>query len=568
MLSFGSLLGSITTNSRDSKNVSFQNETLDRKKRIERAIKSQQKQLNDISSKKDPSIRQQILVKRLEQSLAKLKSIKIPTQQPKSSVGEPADCCGCQVIPLTFDGSPITIAQPGNYVLQNSNTPPVLTGITNPDPTAPTTLITVKASNVKIDLCGNVLTGTGNQTASFSPSPAPSGGITNDTRVDSTAGIVINGGLTNVEIFNGTLQYFSVFGIEALGANSDIYLHDLLIQNCSTVTLPVFVSFAGIYLNNVSNSQVKNITFQKNTACDLFLFGCASTHVSDISSEGLRGGAFFELTDLGNIFFVSYGVQAVSIQSQDLNGNSGQTFKNILINDIQSLSAMLGMFITGFPPGSQNPGPHGAIIENCVVSNLSTPLSDISFINDPGTCEVRGIAVETLSSFATIKDCQVSGINFTVTTGPGSVTSSPGFWNTITGFNFEATAGISVQNCRATNLSSAGWITGSSSQTPGETFANQMPIAGLTIQGNCKDITAVDCFMSNIDGGSNSANPTLAAGFIVQGHYTQDFLQNSATFKDCVVKFVQGGAGSSDYLVSYQGDNVQFCSNNRFSYSE
>lgn len=469
-------------------------------------------------------------------------------------------------IPNSLNGvpsyGPLLITQSGNYVLQNS---PQMQ-ITGATPTHPNALIIVEASYVKINLCGNVLTGSGNLTAAYyinngTPTPNISTGITNDTRVDSSVGILVNPNLTNVEIYNGTLQYFSIAGISA-SSDIDVYLHDLLVQHCSTVTLITAggpsTSHAGILLTGVSNSKVDNITFQSNIYSDLFLSSCTSTHVSNTSSDGLRGGAF-EGLQLDNADFVNIGVQAIPTQSRSTSGSSGQSFKNIKINNVQTLSAALCIFITGTPPGSDNVGPLGVVIEDCLISNITTPVTNTSFLTSQGTNELRGIAVETLSGYATVKNCQVSGIINTITMGTGSTNYSPPGWNSITGFNIEGVGGILLENCQATNIKTAGWVAANWPGISGQTFPNPYPIAGFVVSGDTQDVTLVGCFASNIDGGSTSTQPTTATGFFVQAHYVDHFNQNSATLRNCIAKFVQGCSGSADFLVNdyanYLDDN-------------
>ena len=323
------------------------------------------------------------------------------------------------------DGSygTFVISTAGNYLLQNS---PQMQ-ITHGTLASPNTAIKVTASFVKINLCGHVMTGSGNLTAAYLPAPIPNipGGIQNDIRVDTSMGINVASGVTNVEIYNGTLQYFSYSAINAT-SSSDINLHDLLIQNSSSVTLTFPQALGAIGFTSVSNSKIDNVVFQGNRANDIKMHFCASVHISNTSSEGLLGGSYM-VTQLDSVPFVTYGVEAVSILSANLGGEGGQTYKNIKINNAQSLSTVFGMYISGFPPGSTYPGPPGIIIENCLVTNISTPaaFSNISFVNDPGTCEMRGIAVEGLSNFATVQNCQVSGAHFRVTTGPGSKAQYP-----------------------------------------------------------------------------------------------------------------------------------------------
>ncbi len=449
-------------------------------------------------------------------------------------------------IPLTLSNDSTThITAPGYYVVVNSPSQTINGGTIN----NPNVMISIESNYVTLDLGGQILTGSGILTPPFSPEPTVPGGIINDTRVDASVGISTMPGLTGIEIFNGTLQYFSYEAISCI-ANNNVYLHDMLIQYCSSVTLPIFEGSAtAILLVELVESKIDNIEFYSNRLVDFEMVDCSSTIVSNCVSEGLRGGGFSN-SQLDDEDFVTYGVFCLSFLPVANDTYGGNVFKNIRINDVQSLSAIFGIFVSY---DQQPPTILGTVIEDCIVTNLSQPLEDISNILDPATCEIRGIAVEGEASYTTINNCKVSNVIGRVKTGPGSFIYGSGLWNTMAAFNFEGVAGILVQNCNATNIRNEGWIAGSQPfGTPGATFPNLWPAAGFIVQGNCQDVTFDTCFVSTVDAGSTTANPTVAAGFFILSHYMQNYNQNSTTFKNCVAKFINGGEGSADYLVDFQ----------------
>ena len=381
-----------------------------------------------------------------------------------------------QPIYITLDPT-ITnlITAPGYYVVENSVRQPIQGGGGESSPTNPNILLSIQSSNVKLNLGGQVLTGSGSLTAPYSTN-----GLTNDTSVDSSIGIYIEGAYQNIEVYNGTLKNFSIMAVDVnyyngyvnpnpLVSTEAISIHDLIIQQCNNITLALGLGSLSIY--STVSAQVHDLQFLNNNFGDLMMTCVSSVIVRDIISEGLRGGTVIFPPSaylLGLPDYQQYGADAVSMMcSFESVAATPTTGSNILerihINNVQAAGAVFGIYLTSNPE-AEAPSNQQCIVRDCEITNLEQPLSDLSAWDFTGTTEFRGLAIEGMTSFCHVQNVKVGNMTSNITTGPGFFAYGGeygigGFWNTITAFNVEGNmGGMWFEDCQASNLQSQGWI--------------------------------------------------------------------------------------------------------------
>lgn len=463
------------------------------------------------------------------------------------------------------DGSygPFVIAAPGNYVLQNS---PQM-AITGAQGSAPNAAIVIESSDVHLDLCGQVLTGSGNLTAPLSPSPKVVGGLENDIRVDASTGIIIgpnNDTLDNVSVSNGKIQYFSENAVNAL-FNSNLKLVNLDIEHCYNVIAPYFntTPFPGaIVMFEATNLVVDNCRFLSNRFSEFQVYRLDNCSFTNIKSTGLRGGAYYTGDDqqwLADAEFVEYGTWCVAFDS--FYTNRVVLFENFNVSDVKSLAIAAGHFTTG-----GGGGLNAAITyRNCIVADIGIVAEDTSrfiysnggeFPNFTYDYEVRGFWSEFNNSI-TYENCTASSIfsklkkfYFIPRDVPNAVA---GFWQ----YAFNS---VVMTNCTASNVTSAGLIT---RQVPNKSnllvVANQavgffdeidrsQPIGGTIVYQNCS--------ASNIDAsvGSFEGMESSAVGFYkcVNQYFYQGFFYKqdmSSVYRNCSAEHICGSDQSAGFSV-------------------
>ena len=486
-----------------------------------------------------------------------------------------SSCESCTSI--TLDGTTqYTITAPGSYILSNSPNQTINGGSF----ASPNTQLSIQASNVKLNLNQQVLTGSGALTSTTPPYNLP-----NNTQIDVSIGILIAPSLQNIEIFNGTLQSFSAFALvvnysSETGYTTNVSLHNLTFQSCGTIVDPIATGV--VFAQGLLSSSIHHCKFFNNIYGNLSLYGCAQMHVADIDSHGLTGGTFSTPSsmDLLNPIYRAYGVQAESmvfiLGSYDTPLSANSLFERIRVSYVQSLSAIFGIYFSEDPSvgAATLVGNCNNIIRDCQIGDLIYPVADTSSLTITGSCEMRGIAIESGSSFNRIERCKVNNMFSAITTGMG-FSSYSGNWNTQAAFNVYQTFGATwFVDCEASALNSSGWI--STVPQPGiilgQYYPAQWPVAGWYIQGaQSNDVRLTRCHVTNVNAGALlnglagdpmnavqgtpiavGSQPSLAAGFLLECPYIS-FYTNQFVLEDCVSASVTGMPGSSDFLVANYG---------------
>lgn len=467
--------------------------------------------------------------------------------------------CGCPVIPITLDNptQPFIISEPGHYVVQNSIQMEI-TGARFPNQNL--TFIFL-SSNVYLDLCKHVLTGTGNLTSQQIIPPATVG-IQNDTRVDSIYGIMafgtINAPLENITITNGKLQYYSA-GIVAQFVN-DLTIFDMQIQKCGFLTQlsnagasgqPLVAASGGIFTQNCNRVKIEDDTFADNRSIDATFSGSGvgvniifvnELTVRNCVSTGVRGGSFltFNSAWLADSEFLLWGNSCASIAFNQ--------FKNTLIDGHNITDMRAGDEIFGIFGRSSD---FNSVIRNCNIIGITSMYEDTTrFGNLNPTHELRGIVVETGSRGTLIEDCTVEQVSSRLlrSAGPGALTGiSP---NTALGIQIEVIEGGVVRNCRVNSVRTRGNILFTSTPTEFNQIIMPYTAAGfygerdLFTRGQLEGIAQIgmqgvfeDCVATNIDGFSTPLNVTPDPFGASPGY---GFILGNRNFRDASVGPIPG----------------------------
>lgn len=490
----------------------------------------------------------------------------------------------CEWTPLQLSDTTTTIiSKPGKYRVINSPSMP----ITHATLTTPNTCIIINSSDVILDLCGHVLTGSGNLTQQYyvqnnAPLPNITGGIQNDTRVDACLGISVNPSgsasniLTNITITNGKLQYYSLFAIQAQFVNN-ITITNLIIENSGTVTNP---GQSGTLLDDCSGIICKNIECTSNRYADIRIRNNNRTGenatVTNIISKGLRGGtatsAFYNPAWLSDVNFVTYGslaIGAVNVR-RDTGSTTDYGIENAVIKDCQATDVKAGALAFGiFIQDRAN----GGSIRNCSVTDIGQMLPDLTIypLNPPTVTgfspnyEVRGIAAETFAHSFSIEDCIVQGLSMVLKKVP--VPEGLGAGNGCTGFNVERVPGKVIKNCVARDIQTAGKVT-CSVPTFGGTLVTENNAAGFVSEVEqydsfvetylAENYQFIDCSAINIDGGSTAPDGQLSAGygFVVINTKntagTTNYRALSGLFSNCFAQDTLGNQSSAGFAITYR----------------
>ena len=474
----------------------------------------------------------------------------------------------CPVIPLTLsDTIPTVISTPGKYRVINSPNMQI-TGATTANPNS---CIIITSSDVHLDLCDQVLTGSGNKTGPLSPAPVVPGGIQNDIRVDASIGIRVLGSATNVldniSITNGKLQYYSVHAISASFA-TNIKLTHLLIENSSTVIPDATDQPSSVLLLNCSGIVVTDNRYMSNRLTDLKIMNTTmagqNVIVTDTYSTGLRGGVlnpvFFNPAWLAIPAFVQFGMSILG--GVFVAGASAAPLQDIVIENVNVADVQAGGFLFGIYASTVD---NGITIRNCHITHMVQVFTDTTIytgapVGAIQALELRGIAVEQGSAAGLIENCNVEDLTMNILTSTIN-------GNHCTGFNFEHTGGKTVRNCTAKNISSAGQVTvtkptssaklvSDNSAIGFETSAQIVFSAPSSVQR--LENQFISCIASNIDGGANPANPagpTTGLGFksaIFPSGTSAETLQSTAgVFSNCIAQDVIGSPQSGGFVIFY-----------------
>ena len=508
----------------------------------------------------------------------------------------------CDITYLQLDGNvTTTISSPGHYKVVNSPTR-TISGITSFGITGLTETpnsfdqIVITSSNVYLDLCGHVLSGSGNQTRSYSPT-SPSGasgpiGIQNDMRVDTCRGIIASGStgsiLNNITITNGLLQYYSAQAILCQFIDN-INVTDITIQNSvSVMTLRLgALGFSSCYSTNVLNCK-----FLKNRCTDIYAFPNRPTTsptdsqinsivtIRNCTSVGLRGGlnnnslasgsrtfTDFQNNLLTNQNFVDYGSICFAIV---INSENSPSFKQTIIEDcsisnVKALIAVLGIFMT---TGGSSYNLDPTIIRNVNINQLENPVSDLSFIGtaafNPPNYEIQAISMGTQTIGCLIENCSVHDLNSKITKISYPAANQSTVMNSVIGYKFEKGSDRIIKNCTATNIRCSGLSTSLVPQQ--DILVSDYIVAGFTSQtdnqssNNPPENTMfIDCQATNISG-STGSNATSAYGFAIfntRNESTSNITTYSYTtlFKNCNAQECFGDNKSAGFGLRWRLNN-------------
>jgi hypothetical protein len=455
------------------------------------------------------------------------------------------------------DGSygTFTINAPGNYRLENS---PQME-ISGASQGNPNSFILIRASNVHLDLCGNTLTGSGNLTAAYSPSPSIPGGIQNDIRVDACRGIRFPffPPVKDVTICNGKFQYFSINAIFSINA-SNIKFENLLFENNvtplrSTAPTGVLRTFLG------RNMTCNKLSFVNNKFNVIKIQNANSSSITNTTINGLRGGAIFsngpDDSWLEDPTFIEYGTYATAILTDTCNN---MKLENIMINDVKSLGSVFAIYVAS---GSNQ---YGSIVRNCNITDVGTVAEDISVYSGADFnygYEARGIAIEGYNIGSLVENCTVQKVGIAMQKYFDATTFPVG--NSAAGFNIHRGEGVMIRNCQATDIWTSGNITASvvPGNRAGSLLISPNPAVGFFREldlGNTPGYNATfeNCVASNINGGMNAASDMLSPGygFVVSNvnfPVPQDSPQTDLAmlYKNCAAQDVFGSVESAGFAI-------------------
>jgi hypothetical protein len=451
------------------------------------------------------------------------------------------------------DGSygPYVISSPGNYRLENS---PQME-ISGSSSSNPNTFIIIDSSDVHLDLCNNVLTGSGNLTAPFSPSPSIPGGITNDTRVDASQGIYINptsGDLDNISIANGKLQYFSINGISYFNVNN-VKLENLIIENCSDVITLFVFPLGGIVGYTGKNLTINNVRFFHNYNYDVSLISVSNATITNCMSAQLRGGAtgvnVLHEEWLANEDYVTYGSFNTPFE---IFFCDNVLLENCNVTDSKAGAVPYGLCLLY--------GGVGGVVRNCNVSDVAQTIQDISIFGPDFTfgIEIEGIAFgSTIGSL--VENCTVQNIGCAVQT-LYSTYVYPFSGNGVAAFNVESGQGAVFKNCYATNVYSAGKLTSVVPDRVSNKLVSDNAATGFQRQIDANSIgnnaMFIDCIAQNVNGGQGASEDMKSPGMgfaIYDGFGDQPFIPNptSTIFQNCSAQDCFGSIISAGFGFQY-----------------
>ncbi len=495
--------------------------------------------------------------------------------QSKAKSSDPACEC-CVKIPFSLgnglpatdplaipnsDGSfgPFIITTPGYYILQNS---PQMQ-ITNAPTNNPNVSIYIVSSDVYLDLCDMVLTGSGNLTAPFSPSfPPGSGGIVNDERVDANYGIFVNPNfepfLDNITIANGKLQFYTEFGILATGI-TNFRLENLVIENIGSVTS--LSDVAGCDVEVGSNITIDNVSQLNNYGRGAYFANLSNLQVTNFTNAGQRGHGISHAPSLFlNPDFVANGWLGWAIQIQN---TENVLVENCIVSNVRTLASVYGIDIDTFCSG--------AVVRSCTVTDVSNVLSDLTVLGvlPSGLAEfgfeVRGIMVEVGTVGALVEDCTVQNIG-SVIQKVYSIGSTYPVGNSVAAYNLQTDIGLVVRNSQASDIWSYGKITSLQPSIGLNQLVSDMPAVGFFReiqpnfqQGQGHNAVFTGCTATNINGGMNVSADMASPGwgftvnnvnFIVSPDLTP--VTMAQLFQNCSTQDVFGNSQSAGFSVNYR----------------
>ncbi len=467
----------------------------------------------------------------------------------------------CQITPLVLSNTvPTVISQPGNYIVTNSPSMQI-TGATFANPNA---CIIINSSDVHLDLCGQVLTGSGNKTAPLSPAPTIPGGIQNDTRVDVSVGIRIPGTATNIldniTITNGKLQYYSYAGIYATFVDN-LQLTNLMLENNSHVTTGA--GGAALNLFDCSALFVDGIHCANNRFVDCKIvnnsrIGQNST-VKNLYSKGLRGasvGGFFNPAWLAIPSYVQYGGTSYGLSVQGVASPVTQAnivLENINITDLKSGSQAFGIFV--------QQSANTVVIRNCNITDMGQMFSDLTIFTGGSLSpayELRGYAIErglgSPSMNALLENCTAQDLFMNYSLIP----NTPGSGGCI-GFNTERAQQHVVRNCIARNISTPGKVRSLTPSANGELIVDAPAIGfGLQLEPDTAGLMnyeLIGCSAQTITAGTSASTngPANAYGFCVydtEGSQLVITGSTSGLFANCTAQDVTGASTSAGFTIN------------------
>ncbi len=375
------------------------------------------------------------------------------------------------------------------------------------------TAITIKSSNVFIDLNGHTLSG--NNFAS-------TGISTNDP--------------SNIVIQNGTIRNFTINGIY-LNDIDNLVLDNLLVIQNGNADGPSFTG--GIVLLNSSHIDIIAVNLSQNYQFGIGMSGIDTLNFVDSgsnSTQGFNSGGLF-----GN---VAYGVFVSSTGGTGtpfVSGSSNLNFINSTVDDTVGGDSAFGFYIDSLAIGTPPVGPNtNIILENCVVNNTAqtnTTPAALYFIE--GITMAGGLQV-------TYKNCTVDTLTAAATTDFAS--------SHLVGIEVAACQDCVIEGCVVSNLNGT---------------ANF--VHGLDIEAAGNNITFDNCIAYNITNNSTDSSH-LALGFGILkpllGFPTINFVGTGTVVQNCLAQDVHAPNGATGAALLINAQQNLVVENNIFNSSD
>lgn len=329
-------------------------------------------------------------------------------------------CCGtctggCK--PIMIRTVPYLIENSGNYKLAHSFTA-----------SSGSAGITIAANNVNLDLCGQVLSGPGQTGSTGSPF------------ID---GILLNSGVNNIQIFNGTIRQFNGYGINATVVNT-LKLHDLLVEENGN---PLIVFKNGISIIGTSENFSDNIVIERVICKQNAFIGCNIENARNIYVvdsnfvEGLQG--YLVIPPFNLYLLVSGGFACTSLNGWIENllmercKFNNQYAQALEINNIIHNAYTIGVSIA-------NPLSKNIKLIDCDASNNNTDANGLT-----GAHQANGFSLQTNNNITFVR----------CTSNNNVMTNAVLNHGTSSGWSLFGSNNITLENCQSDSHSGGGEFT-------------------------------------------------------------------------------------------------------------
>lgn len=339
------------------------------------------------------------------------------------------------------------IDKPGSYCLKEDVS-------YNPSGTNPAIYITAAAvANVSLSLGGHTLS-------------------QSSKTVLGVNGIVVDPGLDNVLIANGTVRDFSQTGI-SVGNFGAPFVTNLTISGINALNNNTSSAYTegsgGILVNSAENVIVENCNCNQNAVTGFNGFDISQLTVLDSHFDDNTWGELFGSPQ-------TYGFALVGLYSPSNN----IYLSNCTFNNNSSIGFVAGLQLTNVASPVNN-----VLINSCVANNNNATLTDPTTEADN---QALGISIDTVGGAVTIENCDIIG---TAMTFEGEITPGLGSFNSLVGLlvaNINPAGPVTVKNCNIggqtfTNNVGSGVIVGNQAVSMFE-VANDIYISNCHFAGN------------------------------------------------------------------------------------